>query len=385
MKRFSTQQVSLSRSRTAKRPLCVAIASAFMCVSTPVISELKALNDYELSGVRGQAGLTIDVETQYTIGEFEYRDAGSMYTKDISFTGIGGGYVDNIRARVDFTDGNETLLAGFADMAMLADLGYLDSTETDVAWAIGEYADGTGEFGKQLGDGDGFIHISSLDYGLDFLSPADPADWASNLDATKNAIDLHYQESEFGIRSSDGSVETALSRNLSIEAYLGYADIHITNRGNGYSDTDSRGEPLGIKIGDSYIGFDVKFRVEDLDIDDTNNATNTFISRNVTQPGLTLRDFRIHNERGADTLGSFGYASVEQKWGAASDIINVIEANRINDPSQQFVDGMAIYDINVKWDWDLPHISFGDTGVSIGQVFLTDFQIYDTSVVISAH
>jgi hypothetical protein len=246
-----------------------------MFVSTPVISELKALNDYELSGVRGQAGLTIDVETQYTIGEFEYKDAGSMFTRDISLTGIGGGYVDNIRARIDFTDGNETLLAGFADMAMLADLGYLDSNETDVAWAINEYSDGSGEFGKQFQDGDGFIHISSLDYGIDFLNPADSADWASNLDATKNAIDLLYKESEFGIRSSDGSVETVLSSNLSIEAYLGYADIHITNRGNGYSDTDSAGEPLGIKIGDSYIGLDVKFMVEDLDIDYTNYESIT--------------------------------------------------------------------------------------------------------------
>jgi hypothetical protein len=354
-------------------------------VSTPVISELKALNDYELSGVRGQAGLTIDVEKKYTIGEFENKDAGSMFIREINLTGVGGGYVDNIRARVDFTDGNETLLAGFADMAMLADLGYLDSSETDVAWAISEYADGSGDFGKQLGDGDGFIHISSQDYGIDFSNPADPSDWVGNLSATKNAIDLLFQEAEFGIRSSDGSVETVLSSNLSIEAYLGYADIHITNRGNGLSDTDTVGEPGGIKIGDSYIGFDVKFRVEDLDIDDTNNATNTYISRNVTQPGLTLRDFRIHNERGADTEGSFGYASVEQKWGAATGIMNVLNAYRENNSALQTIDGMAIYDINVKWDWDLPHISFGDTGVSIGSVYLTDFHILDTSIVISAH
>jgi len=49
------------------------------------------------------------------------------------------------------------------------------------------------------------------------------------------------------------------------------------------------------------------------------------------------------------------------------------------------VDGQAIYDINVAWDWDLPHVSFGDTGQSIGSVYFTDFHISDTSLVISAH
>jgi len=384
MKSFQTQHKNLSTLRIVKRQLCISVASAMMCFSTPAISELKALNDYEMSGVRGQAGLTIDIETKYTMGEFEYKDAGSLYIKDISLTGIGGGYVDNIRAKVDFTDGNETLQAGFADMAFLGAVGFLDASETDVAWAISEFSDGAGGFGKQFGDGDGFIHITSTDYGLSFDDDPTPADWAGNLDATKNAIDFHLQEGELGLRSSDGTVETALSRNLSIEAYLGYLDIHLTNRGNGMSETTEEGQPENILLGDSYIGFDLKFRVEDLDIDQTNNATNTFISRDVTQAGLTLRDFRIHNERGADTLGSFGYASIEQKWGAASNILNELEVHA-NGGGPNRVDGMAFYDINVRWDWDLPHISLGDTGLSIGEVYLTDFVIYNTSLVISAH
>lgn len=362
--------------------LALLMASA---IALPVSSyaELRELDAQSLSEITGKAGLTIDIETQMTIGEIEYVDAGSWYTRDISLTGIGGGYVDNIRARLDVTDGTETLLAGFADAAWLASLGYLDASETDVAWALAEYSDGSGGFGKQFGDGDLFIHVSSVDMGQDFtsgISPV-PGQEAANLASFKNAVDLHYQEGSFGLQSSDNSVETDLSRNFSIQAYLGYLDILITNRGNSFNDTTTDGQPAGIKLQDSYISLDLKFRVEDLDIDQTNNATNTFIPRDVTTPGLTLRDMRIHNERGGDTLGSFGFASLESKIAAATDILHVLESGG----ETERVDGQAIYDINVKMDWDLPHISFGDTGKTIGEVYLTDFHITDTSVVISAH
>jgi uncharacterized protein DUF6160 len=371
----------------SKTPLAKAIAlSALGMMPFNTSAELVSLDETQLSMVRGQAGLTIDIETKYTIGEFEYVDAGSMFIRGMSLGGINGGYLDNLRARVDISDGSEYLLAGFADMAMLATMGKLDSNEADVAWALNEYVDGAGNLGKQIGDGDLLIHVSSVDYGIDLFSPEDPAEYAANLAATKNAVDLKVTESEFGLRSSDGLVETVLTSNFSVEAYLGYLDIHITNDGNGQHEGASDGEPEGILIGDSYIGFDVKFRVEDLDVDNTNNATNTFISRNVTQPGLTLRDFRIHNERGLDTLGSFGYASVKQKWGSASNILpgmDVLSAAPTS--TAERVDGMAIYDINVRWDWDLPHIQFGDTDTSIGEVYLTDFIIYDTSIVMSAH
>jgi len=200
------------------------------------------------------------------------------------------------------------------------------------------------------------------------------------LQNLKNAVDIHFQEGEIGLRSSDGLVETALSKNFSVEAYLGYWDIIYKNNGNGFRDTSGPGEPQDIQIMDSYIGMDIKFRVEDLDIDSTNNATNTFVSRTVTNPYLTLRDMRIHNERGYDTEGSFGFASIESKIAAATGIMA-----HMDDSTMNRVDGQAIYDINVKWDWDLPHISFGDTGKSIGEVYFTDFHIDNTSLVISAH
>ena len=269
---------------------------------------------------------------------------------------------------------------------MYADMGFFDATETDVAWAIAEYADGSGGYGKQFGNGDAVIHVTSVDMGVDINNaPTSAAEQAANLLSYKSAVDLHYQEGEFGIRSTDGLMETTISSNFSVQAYLGYLDIILKNNGNGLRDTSSAGEPSNIKIADSYIGLDMKFRVDDLDIDNTQNATNTFVPRAVTNPGLTLRDMRIHNERGYDTLGSFGFASIESKIAAASHIMPLINNMDPSLGASQLVDGQAVYDINVKWDWDLPHISFGDTGQSIGKVYFTDFQIHDTSIVFSAH
>lgn len=380
--------ISSLNKRNKKQSLAaasVSLPAACACLLTllapAVNAELEMLDADSLSQITGRAGLTIDVETKSTIGEFEYVDAGSFYQKNIELKGINEEYADNIRARVDITDGTETLLAGFAEAAWLADLGYLDASETDVAWAISEYSDGSGGFGKQFQDGDLLIHISSTDLGQDFITGPVVGQEATNLENFKNAVDIHFETEAIGIRASDDSIETDLSTNLSIQAYLGYMDILVANRGNGYTQNTSDGLAKNLYLQDSYVSIDVRFRVEDLDIDRTNNATNLFLPDMVRNPGLTLRDMRIHNERGADTLGSFGYATFQSKIAAASNIIHVLESGG----SQPLVDGHAIYDMNAYMDWDLPHISFGDTAQSIGQVYLTDLRIEDTSMVISAH
>jgi len=357
------------------------VISAFSSLS---VAELQWLDEASLSKVTGKAGLTIDIESKVSIAEVEYVDKGSMYWKDYSLTGIGGGLMDNVRAMVDSSNGTETLGRGFSDVAMLANAGYLDATDTDVAWALTEYNDGLGGFGKQQNDGDLVIHVTSQDFGIDFSVPANAADQATNMQAMKNAIDFHIQQGDFGIRSSDKLIETSITRNLSIEGYLGYLDIILRNNGDDMHATSSTpgelGKPQNIMIGDSYIELDLKFRVEDLDVDNTNTVDP--ILGFVTSNGYTLRDMRIHNERGGDTLGSFGYASFQSKIAAASGILATVSDFS---PTNEYVDGQAIYDININMDWDLPHISFGDSNQSIGEVYFTDLVFKNTSLVISAH
>lgn len=376
----------------ARQKSLLGMGALVSLLSMDAFAELKLLNERSLAGITAQAGLTIDIETKYTIGEIEYVDGesmgggGSMWWRDISFTGIDGGYVDNLRATVDIAGaGGETLHTGFSDVAFLASLGILDSNDTDVAWAISEYDQGGGRYGKTYGDGDLVIHITSQDFGIDrnFQNVLD--DPAENLQRFKDAVDFKMTVGDFGLQSSDDLVETSLTQNLSMEMYLGYADIVYKNRGNGFHQTTAGGEPGGIRIGDSWIGYDVKFRIEDLDVDNTNQATNTWLDRSLTTSLLTLRDMRIHNERGMDTLGSFGFASFESKTAAARDILKDPGAIINSGLANAKTDGMTIYDINAVMDWDLPHISFGHDTRSIGQVFYTDLRISDTSLVISAH
>ena len=81
--------------------LSLAIAGA----SVAAHAELKSLDDSAMSELTGQAGLTIDLETKYTIGEFMYKDAGSVFLSGISFGANEnvdpGGYFDNVRVKLD--------------------------------------------------------------------------------------------------------------------------------------------------------------------------------------------------------------------------------------------------------------------------------------------
>jgi hypothetical protein len=102
----------------------IALASAIAAVSAGAQAELKALDDSAMGELTGQAGLTIDLETKYTIGEFMYKDAGSVFLSGISLgantnennatdgytsTAAENGFVDNIRIKLDIAG------AGVAD------------------------------------------------------------------------------------------------------------------------------------------------------------------------------------------------------------------------------------------------------------------------------
>lgn len=105
----------------------IALASAIAAVSAGAQAELKALDDSTMGEMTGQAGLTIDLETKYTIGEFMYKDAGSVYLTGISLgantndaggvnAGAGAaGYVDNIRIKLDIAGDGTDVSSGHAD------------------------------------------------------------------------------------------------------------------------------------------------------------------------------------------------------------------------------------------------------------------------------
>ena len=89
----------------------IALVSAIAAMSAGAQAELKALDDSTMSEMTGQAGLTIDLETKWTIGEFAYQDAGFLVLQGLSMGGnsneldasgnINNPMLDNIRLEID--------------------------------------------------------------------------------------------------------------------------------------------------------------------------------------------------------------------------------------------------------------------------------------------
>ena len=181
-----------------KTALAVAVAVA----SSAAQAELKVLDDESLGVLTGQAGLTIDLETKYTIGEFMYKDAGSVFFKGISFGANEnvdpGGLFDNVRVKVDIagngaidSSGNPDnyLETGFSGVRKTAEIqrlaagasgnsdeatflaaenGTIDVTDAQAAGLIASNVTTSGTMsiqGKQVyNDGDLLIHVSAKDY-----------------------------------------------------------------------------------------------------------------------------------------------------------------------------------------------------------------------------
>jgi hypothetical protein len=89
----------------------IVLVSAIAAISAGANAELKALDDSAMGELTGQAGLTIDIETKVSIGQFMYKDAGSLFIQDISISGNANttdgnlandsGMLDNIRMNID--------------------------------------------------------------------------------------------------------------------------------------------------------------------------------------------------------------------------------------------------------------------------------------------
>ncbi len=222
----------------------IALASAVAAISAGAQAELKALDDSALGELTGQAGLTIDLETKYTIGEFMYKDAGSLFLTGLELGGNEnvnpGGYLDNIRIYIDiagsgaadatnpFGGADNVMNYGFSRIADLAGLvvGEQLTNGATVDPGLGAAATGidltTGlaiDTKETYGDGDLVIHFSFNDV-LEAGGGFDAYAGGSGTDASGNAVgnleDLDYATArDVGTRSVDF--------NFSIDA-IGIAD-----------------------------------------------------------------------------------------------------------------------------------------------------------------
>ncbi|KZZ17408.1 hypothetical protein A3751_11755 [Oleiphilus sp. HI0080] len=321
----------------------IALASAIAAVSAGAQAELKALDDSAMGELTGQAGLTIDLETKYTIGEFMYKDAGSVFLSGISLgantnetpasAAAAAGYVDNIRIKLDIAGagaidpangvadnsldtgfsrvrdlagiqaiaaaaaGNADAAkfgqanAGSADLADLQAAGIVDNTRgvTDANAAVQTIA------GKQgYGDGDLLIHVSFKDAwqkaapgGLAVLMSTDSA--GPNAGSASALGDLTYA----GVLASGLK---SVDFNFSIDA-IGLADSTFA---------------AGDSIGDSFTGHTAN------GIDPDGDAGTTVLISDLSINGY-LGPVDIHIENNGN---GFGSGTATPTIGAADSKIN---------------------------------------------------------------
>jgi hypothetical protein len=63
------------------------LVTLFSSTSMAAQAELEQLDDKKMSDIKGQAGITIDIEVALSIGEYAYKDGGSILVQGVSLGG----------------------------------------------------------------------------------------------------------------------------------------------------------------------------------------------------------------------------------------------------------------------------------------------------------
>ncbi|HBI79149.1 MAG TPA: hypothetical protein DDY30_07030 [Marinobacter adhaerens] len=191
----------------------LALATAVAAAPFAANADLKALDDSAMGNVTGQAGVTIELETRVSIGEFTYTDEGTFAVSDIE---IGGANASGLIA----PDGN----GGFEPQPGLAtQSGLLDDLKIDIDVGAG---------------GDAGIHVGS--------NTGAPIDWG-------------MQVGEMSLRDNvDGSSateNTTLISGMKAWGLLGALDIRV----------DTTDVAAGPDTGT--LNLDAAFTVEQMDFE----------------------------------------------------------------------------------------------------------------------
>jgi hypothetical protein len=169
---------------------------------------------------------------------------------------------------------------------------------------------------------------------------------------------LHEQSYVIGSRAPGGKMFS----DLTMQGYLGPVDIIVRN-GTGASIPVSNGT---MTVKDAITEVDAYFRVDDLDF----NWDNADLLLIFNFAAMTQTDTRIHNMRGNDAVGKFGFANISAKLAEGTSTITGAT-------------GLALYDVEIRADVDMPNIQFGNSP-SIGGVNFTDF-VFKVDTLVYGH
>ncbi|PPI79416.1 hypothetical protein DXI23_03980 [Marinobacter flavimaris] len=192
----------------------LALATAVAAAPFAANADLKALDDNAMGNVTGQAGVTIELETRVSIGEFTYTDEGTFAVSDIE---IGGANASGL-IPTDPNTGDPVAVPGLATQSNL-----LDDLKIDIDVAA---------------DGDAVIHVGS--------NTGAPIDWG-------------MQVGEMSLRdnvdASSATENTTLISGMKAWGLLGALDIRV----------DTTDVAAGPNTGT--LNLDAAFTVEQMDFE----------------------------------------------------------------------------------------------------------------------
>tara|TARA_R110001592_G_scaffold175466_1_gene414620 strand:- start:43308 stop:44540 length:1233 start_codon:yes stop_codon:yes gene_type:complete len=392
----------------------------FLCVpvvtSSYLLADVKVLDDSELSLHLGQAGLTIDTKSISEIGDFEYIDNNLANFQNINVGGHGNdgslassfytNRLDNLRVNISLTENispseDNSFIYGFSEFRDLANT-YLANGNTTSTEEFQNLASGIDSKRNYLDVDDkkkydergliihyGYLDPWEKDGGVDAYAAGEGLSGKNFITASYeeteslvsrsvdfkysiNEIGISYRNNQLGTNSSgsinnvnalnSGSTSTRLMSNFSVQGYLGPHDLYI-------KEYNVNEDSTSLPINDNGITWNSYFKVTDLDV-------------YLDVSGTQISDLEIHNNRGDlsglnlsttdNSVGnsSFGFAHAQREIYSVKNAV-LADDDSTTKAKKKLKDGIA-FNTRFKGDIDIKHLSFGDTGISVGKFFITD-------------
>lgn len=288
----------------------IALVAAVAAAPFAANAEMQALNDASMGAVTGQAGVTIDLTANVSIGEIAYQDQGFLSFSGVTLAGQGGTDLDDIRLTIDVAGDGTDLGTAALGATYLAGAGF------DVS--------GANETPQAVTDGDLVISLRS--------QSGTPVDFNLSI----GEIALAKSGGTVGNLNSAGDAGTVLVSNLSIDGLLGPIDILINEESN------------------------------NMNINAYFNAAG-----NLTMPFIgTSLDFELHNRRGATVSAgpiSFAHAQVDVSVAEGYNTgASTIDALRVN--VQDFSGDLDLLNINTGGTESIGNVYMTDLAVRADMV-----------------
>jgi len=269
------------------------LVSAIAAISAGAQAELKVMDDASLSATTGQAGISIDLTANVSIGEIAYKDEGFIAIRDVTLGGAAPGTsLDNLTITVD--------VAGATDGAALASsYGFQGAAGFTEVTALTDLTTGGIE------DGDLVIHIGATDGDV------------QNVDFGMGVKEVSLEKSTYNAGEKlvgDVTTNTVLLADLEISGRIGPVDVVIDES-------------------DSTLGVNAYFAI------DAGTLAVPFL--NVTVGGLTVNNSRTMGDNTAQN-GNFAHAAVLVGTSAKGLMVDVKDFSADMDITNIAIGGASI-------------------------------------------